>query len=479
MAIILNRVNKVRSLRVTLALVCVMIGITPLIIFVRSSERTLENHYIQDTRNRHTNEAAIIASRIDNADYLTDYEKAALFDFDVRQLGVEGGYRLIVADARGIIMADSNERGEQGRTYLLPVIVDALDGNQGFLNDRQHGLMYVTTPVVNAATGNVIGAVLISVSTDEIYSTLLEIRQQNYRTIILFSLTVAVIGFFASKFIVDPIRKILEVIQRMSEGHLDQRLEIKGHTEMAELAFSFNLMADKLQQVEETRQNFVSNVSHELKTPLSSMKVLSESLLFQDDVPVEMYKEFLQDINSEIDRMADIIEDLLSLVRLGQKEIPLNLKTLSLNKFIGETLKRLYPLAEKKDIELAYEPAKDVEIEADEMKLTLGISNIIENGIKYTNPGGTVKVTVDADHQNAFITVQDTGVGIPEKDVANVFERFYRVDENRARETGETGGTGLGLSITHSVVLLHNGSIKVTSKEEVGSTFVVRLPIKQ
>ena len=138
-------------------------------------------------------------------------------------------------------------------------------------------------------------------------------------------------------------------------------------------------------------------------------------------------------------------------------------------------MKRLYPLAEQKKIELLYENNKDVVIEADEMKLSLAISNLIENAIKYTPDEGTVKVVVDGDHQNAFITVQDTGIGISEEEQSKIFNRFYRVDKTRARQTG---GTGLGLAITHSTIMQHNGSIKVISKEDEGATFIVRLPIK-
>jgi signal transduction histidine kinase len=225
-----------------------------------------------------------------------------------------------------------------------------------------------------------------------------------------------------------------------------------------------------------TRQEFVSNVSHELKTPLSSMKVLGESLLLQEEVPNEMHREFLRDIISEVDRMANIINELLSLVKLDRTENALNMQQVKVNKMIEDILKRLYPIAEQRGIELLYEDVRTVVIDADEMKVSLAISNLVENGIKYSEDGGTVKVIVDADHQNAFITVQDNGIGISDEDQTKVFNRFYRVDKTRDRETG---GTGLGLAITHKTVLLHHGSIKLMSKENEGSTFVIRLPIHQ
>jgi len=204
--------------------------------------------------------------------------------------------------------------------------------------------------------------------------------------------------------------------------------------------------------------------------------VLSESILLMEDVPKEMYVEFLHDINSEVDRMTAIINDLLTLVKLDQKEIPLNFKEVDLNQMMAGIVKRLQPLAEDKGVILETDYLKEITADADEMKLSLAISNLADNAIKYTPEGGRVKITLDADHQHAFITVADTGIGIPEDEVNRVFERFYRVDKTRDRETG---GTGLGLSITHAAIMMHKGSIKVNSKEEEGTTILVRIPLKQ
>ena len=211
-----------------------------------------------------------------------------------------------------------------------------------------------------------------------------------------------------------------------------------------------------------------------MKTPLSSIKVLSESILLNADAPREMYVEFLQDITNEVDRMTEIINDLLTLVRLDQKEVPVEFKEISLNQLVQDVVKRLMPLAEHNNITLELEETQAVTAEADGMKLSLAVSNLVENAIKYTDAGGSVKVTLDCDHQNAFLTVSDTGIGMAEEELSKIFERFYRIDKTRDRQTG---GTGLGLSITHSTVLLHDGSIKVTSKENEGTTFVVRIPL--
>ena len=227
--------------------------------------------------------------------------------------------------------------------------------------------------------------------------------------------------------------------------------------------------------MENSRQQFVSNVSHELKTPLSSLKVLSESLLLEQDVPKETYVEFLQDINSEVDRMTAIINDLLALVRLGQDEPEKVLADTDMDELMSSVVKRLQPLARKKNINLRYDLVKNSTAQVDAMRLSLALSNLVDNAIKYTPENGSISVSLDADHQNAFVTVSDNGVGIAEEELDKIFERFYRVDKTRGRDTG---GTGLGLAITKATVLFHNGSIKVTSNEGEGTTFVVRLPLR-
>ena len=205
---------------------------------------------------------------------------------------------------------------------------------------------------------------------------------------------------------------------------------------------------------------------------------MSDSILIQepDSVPKEMYVEFLRDINSEVDRMTDIINDLLTLVRMNRQEVELKPVEINLTDMVGDIVKRLEPIAKAKNISIIYNRVKDVSAEIEETKLSLAVSNLIENGIKYNSEEGKVEVTVDADHQNAFITVSDNGIGIAEEEIGKIFDRFYRVDKNRDRETG---GTGLGLSIVRSAVLMHNGSIKVSSKENEGTTFVIIIPLKQ
>lgn len=233
-------------------------------------------------------------------------------------------------------------------------------------------------------------------------------------------------------------------------------------------------MMEKTVATEKSRQEFVSNVSHELKTPLTAIKVLSDSLVLEPDVPIEMYREFINDINSEIDREAKIVNDLLALVKLDKTSGEMHIAEVNINELLEIILKRLKPLALKRGIEMIFESYRTVLAEIDEVKMSLVFTNLIENAIKYNRDGGRVMVSLNADHRYFYAKIEDTGIGIPEEEQGLIFDRFYRVDKARSRETG---GTGLGLSITKSAVQMHKGSIKVQSIPGVGSIFTVRIPL--
>ncbi len=439
--------------------------------------KSVEGYFVEERKKELLLQANVVSGHIGISDYLYDENKAVIFDYDINQTSKQSGYRIIVLDRTGVVVNDSNKT-EEGRTYFLPEVVEALN-NKDVARVQENGTIHAAVSIMDERS-KCIGVVLVCGSITDIAENVDAIKNQVFNMILfILAIVVALIGFLTWWF-TNPLNSTIEVIKKMADGHFDQRIPVNDflHTELGELAESSNNMAEKLDQIETSRQEFVSNVSHELKTPLSSIKVLSDSILIQDPdtVPKEMYVEFLRDINSEVDRMTDIINDLLTLVRMNRQEVALNPIEVDITDMLGDIIKRLEPIAENKNISLIYNRVKDVKAEVEETKLSLAISNLIENGIKYNVDGGKVEITVDSDHQNAFISVADTGLGIAEEEISKIFDRFYRVDKNRDRETG---GTGLGLSIARSAVLMHNGSIKVSSKENEGTTFVIIIPLKQ
>ena len=279
-----------------------------------------------------------------------------------------------------------------------------------------------------------------------------------------------IFGYILAGILIKPFAKITKAIEDITDGFQDEKISVPDYTETELITDAFNKMLGRVQSLDTSRQEFVSNVSHELKTPLTSMKVLADSLVGQENVPVELYQEFMQDIAAEIDRESKIITDLLTLVKLDKKASNMNIELVNINELLDMILKRLHPIAAKRNIELILEGFRPVDAEIDETKLSLAISNLVENAIKYNKDEGWVRVSLNADHKYFYVKVADSGVGIPEDCQDQVFDRFYRVDKSRSRETG---GTGLGLAIVKHVLFRHQAQLQIESELGKGSTFKI------
>ena len=275
---------------------------------------------------------------------------------------------------------------------------------------------------------------------------------------VILVLVLILAAVLAAAMMVRPFKEFQARLHHVEQGALNTDISSEAYRETRDISSSVAQTITKLQEVDQSRQEFVSNVSHELKTPITSIRVLADSLMGMGEVPVELYREFMEDISNEIDRESKIIDDLLSLVKMDKSEAELNITQVNLNVLV----------------ELIFESIREVTADVDEMKLSLAITNLVENAIKYNMEEGWVRVTLDADHKFFYLKVQDSGIGIPEDVQDRIFERFYRVDKARSRETG---GSGLGLAITRNVVLMHKGAIKLSSKEGEGSTFTLRIPL--
>lgn len=463
------------SLRWILLAAYAVAGIVPLLILASTMLHSVQGYFVEERKKELLSQANVISGQLTSSGFLLNEGSRSDMEEVILKTSQTEGYRVLVLDSSCVVVYDTGYE-DVGKTYLLPEVVQAIE-DKDTAQEQKDGTVYAAASVVGLSNQRS-GVVLIVDGMNAVYTTINDIGKEAYLLLATIVLLLFIIMVGVSKVFTEPMKNLIGIIKEMSEGHFERRANVRQrtHTELVDLAIACNQMADQLEKVESTRQQFVSNVSHELKTPLSSVKVLSESILLMEDVPKEMYVEFLHDINSEVDRMTAIINDLLTLVKLDQKEIPLNFREVDLNQMMAGIGKRLQPLADAKGITMHMDYLKEITADADEMKLSLAISNLVDNAIKYTPEGGSVSVTLDSDHQNVFISVTDTGIGIPEDEVNHIFERFYRVDKMRDRETG---GTGLGLSITHATIMMHKGSIKVNSKEEEGTTILVRIPLKQ
>lgn len=382
--------------------------------------------------------------------------------------------RIMIYDKFGRILSDSNNQFKF-RNINVEEINSSLDGNV-YWNDYYFNeignVMYLSVPVKYENEVN--GGIFISNSINDLYGNLVDINN-TIRMIVLIEGILIIIGIILiSNHFLRPINKFYPVINKLSIGEFGDKVDVKSNDEFRVLANSFNSMSVKLNEVELQRKEFVGNVSHELKTPLSSIKLLSESLLLQDEVEEEVYREFLIDINNEVDRLNRIVTELLSLVDMDKKQLVLDYQPAYLNYLIEKIIEQLKPLADQKNIHLDYYEDDSIQINIDKGKIKQALINIVHNAIKYTRDGGRVDIRVYREKDFAVVSIKDTGVGISEDNLQYIFDRFYRADKARSRNTG---GTGLGLSISKQIVNLHHGTISVKSKLDEGTDFYIRLPI--
>jgi signal transduction histidine kinase len=319
------------------------------------------------------------------------------------------------------------------------------------------------------------GALVVLTSAQKLHDSLGSIQRDAVTWAVLIAVAVFILSMFASNMFTKPIAALGAGIERMSKSDFSYRVQIKGRNEFAQLATAFNMMCKRLEQLDISREQFVSNASHELKTPLSTMKILIETLLYQEGgFAPAVQNELLTDINKEIDRLNTIISDLLALAHVDSGEAEIKYEPVLLNDLIIDSMERLYPLARERRIELSISAREQVTALCDKHRIAQVMYNLIDNAIKYTQRGGHVRAELTRGGKRAVIRIMDTGIGISKDDLTHIFDRFYRVDRARSRETG---GTGLGLSIVKQIVSLHRGDVSATSEEGKGSTFIVELPL--
>lgn len=413
----------------------------------------------------------ILASDILAMDFFKNPDSDAA-DVEIQQMAYAYSARILIINSDYIIVKD-NYIFDEGKTIITEDVINAFKGKSHSHINYKSSSAVITTPIIDD-TGKISGVIKVSLSGYATIQTINYMKRISIAVMIALLLVFSGILVFVIYKLTSPAKDMKEAILSLSDGDKNARIKKQTIKEYKDIGDAVNVLLDRLESIDGSRDEFVSNVSHELKTPMTSMKVLADSLLATENAPIEMYKDFMQDIAEEIDRENEIIGDLLNLVRTDGERAVLNIETVDVNELMEVVLKWLKPIALKNNIEIIFESMRPVTASIDRVKFIIVLTNIIENAIKYNHPEGWVKITLNADHKFFYVDVSDSGIGIPEECNDQVFERFYRVDKARSRETG---GTGLGLAITKNIVLLHKGTIKFYSKENEGTTFNIRIPL--
>ena len=489
---LVQKFSVVKSLRMRLFIIIFVVGLVPCVLLHYGILSNYEARAVEVRTEEVETHLRALANHLITYDYLND-QSSELIGAELAEFSALYDGRIMVISDHLKVMKDTYSMSD-GKTIVSPDVVKCLlQGNTGSTSnyDRRDGFIEIVTPIIATnytdsrsdneessldVTGEEVvkGVLLSSVSTVSIRNTLGILSRKALLLEVILILAVLLISLVLSTVLMKPFEKLSTEISAVKAGYSTDPIKAPAFVETEHIADAFNQVLARMNALDESRQEFVSNVSHELKTPMTSMKVLADSLVQQENVPVEMYREFMLDIKNEVDRENQIITELLTLVRMDRKDSKLNVKECSVNKMVELILHRLRPIAQKRDIELTMVSMREVYAEIDEVKMIMVITNLVENAVKYNRDHGKVRVTINADPYNFYISVEDTGVGIPQDSLDKIYERFYRVDKSRSREVG---GTGLGLSITKSIILQHHGAIDVQSILGEGTKFTVTIPL--
>lgn len=407
------------------------------------------------------------------------------------QAGNELSGRVLLLDGDGKVQIDSFHEANGTRLEYPEVVSILLSGSTAdygvyslktgekratdqFIRiaGQEDWVSYCTAGVVHSS--KVIGVLLLVSSVKDMMGSLYTLQDNMVLLFAVVALVAILTGMIFSSVITRPIITLTGVIRQMSKGDFAARVPEKGSGELKHLASAFNSMSERLQTLDQSRNEFVSNASHELKTPLATMKIMIESLIYQPDMSPELRTEFLGDVNAEINRLSAIVSDLLTLVQVDAHTMKLRREKLSLAALVKETVHRLEPIAQMRAQTIGVQLLDSGDMYADKSKLRQVIYNLLDNAVKYTQEGGQIVLSVQRNGRDAVLTVSDDGPGIKAEYLPQIFDRFYRVDKARSRDSG---GTGLGLSIVRQIVTLHGGIIRVESEEGKGARFIVELPL--
>ena len=461
-----------KSLQFRILLMLVLIGIIPAVIASRTVVNGYESRAVSLRSMNVRNQLEILRSQFVNEEFFGGGDSENL-DRQLTLLSNIYFGRIMIIDDDFKVVRDTYDLGV-GRTNVSAQVISCFKGGGGVPQyDSRNNYIEMAMPI-EESPGVVRGVILVSVSTAEIEQNVKILERRSLLISLIIILFVLVLGYVVSGYLIRPIGKVTSEIEQITDGYQNETISVTDYTETQQITDAFNRLLTRVKAVDDSRQEFVSNVSHELKTPLTSMKVLADSLLAQENVPAEMYREFMVDISQEIDRDNGIIQDLLDMVRMDKRAGNMHIKEVDIGAMLTDIIARLRPIAGGRNIELSLDTFRNVTAEIDESKLSLAFTNLIENGIKYNVDDGWVRISLNADNKFFYVTVADSGIGIAEEDQEFIFDRFYRADKSHSTETP---GTGLGLAIVRSAIILHHGIIKVNSRIGEGTQFQVRIPL--
>ena len=397
------------------------------------------------------------------------------------QLAASAEGRLTILDSQGNPLYDT-----QLDASTIPNQWGQIEVQAALAGSEQHDirvdplagdeLLYVAAPVEHE--GELYGVVQLAIPTQAMWAQIRQTWLSLWVTALAVVIIAVVVSLWLAKGILEPVKVLQQAAGRMASGDLEQRVSVDRNDELGRLGQSFNLMAARLQRLVEQQEDFVANASHELRTPLTTIKLRVEALLGGARHDPAIAERFLSEMESELDRLSHLIDDLLSLSQVEVGLDTLKMEKVNLPLLLGEAMATFWPRAEAVGVALTMDaPPQLPPVKASPPQIRQVIDNLLDNALKYSSPGGLVTVSCRPNNGHMVVSVTDTGQGIPAKDLPHVFERFYRSDRSHSRSSGSGGAGGLGLAIVRSIVTAHAGEVSINSQEGKGTTVRFTLPV--
>ena len=448
------------------AMTYVVITFVVLVILNIYCSITCQQLFYQSKRDSMIEKCLLVSDEIATLDVLNNTSIATI----VSQMDSLKVTRLIVTDQSAKVLYDSSNEA-LGSYSLLPEIMTAMEGNDVCSWKYHDGSTdtRAATPIVYY--GTIVGSVYMTEFETAQGSMIQSLQKTVLQITRLLEVIVAIFSIAFANTFSRRLNRIMTSMRIIQEGDYSHKVNMGGNDELTVLGNEFNDLTERLQTSEQKRSRFVSDASHELKTPLASIKLLSDSIL-QYDMDIETVREFVGDIGDEAERLNRMTAKLLSLTK-AEGAANDDCEIIMMAPTINRVARMLRPNAREAQISFSLELEQDSPILILEDDLYQIVFNLIENGIKYNQPGGSLTVHLSREDDNAVLKVSDTGMGIPEDAIGHLFERFFRVDKARSRATG---GSGLGLAIVRSIVQRNRGEIHVASTLGQGTTFTVEFP---
>ncbi len=384
--------------------------------------------------------------------------------------------RIRIIDNTGRQIFCSDDLGSTDESPVFPDF-DAASSGTYYMTGDFYGVFdkpYLSVFYPVTSRYMVIGYVIIHTPMSDIYPTINNLLNITYITLLIVFIMSLFILLLFSRMVYIPLRKIISAAEEYARGNMDYTLEINRRDEIGYLSGTLNFMANQIARSEDNQRKFISNVSHDFRSPLTSIRGYLTAMI-DGTIPPELHEKYLTIVLNETERLTKLTNGLLELNSLNEKGMVLSITDFDINSTIKRTCETFEVQCDRKKI--AFElilSGEELFVHADEDKIKQVLYNLIDNAIKFSHKNSIIKIETTEKNEKAFISVKDTGIGIPKDSVKLVFDRFYKTDLSRGKDKK---GTGLGLAITKDIIMAHNQNINVISTEGVGSEFIFTLKI--